>query len=184
MPKAKWGAGDNMLTADDIEGAEVQEPRMRYSGEVPPGGTYRWTIGSLKKDVSNAGNDKVVIRLELDGTWKANHKKYDGAPVWQHLALTKANAQNVRNFLDAIGATSADLLNGSIVDENGYITKLGRVGPPEGIQVFATTKRRKTTSEYPDPQLEVDYCGYIMVDGDESDDAAGGSVPDGEEPPF
>lgn len=182
MPKAKWGAGDSPLTSADIDGAEVQETRQRYSGEVPPAGTYRWAIGSLKQDVSAKGNDKLVIRLELDGTWRKNHKQFDGAPVWQHMGLTSANAENVRNFLDSIGATSKDLMEGSIVDENGYITKLGRVGDPSGIMLFANVKRRKRTADYPDAALEVEYAGYSMADEGAADDAAG--TDDGEEPPF
>lgn len=164
MPKAKWGEGENMLTAEDINGAEVLETFQRYSGPVPSAGTYRWTIETMKKDVSGAGNNKVVIRMSLDGDWKPNHGVYNGAPVWHHLALTKANAANVRNFLDSIGATSADLLNGAIVDEGGYVTKLGQIGDPTGIQVYATVKRSEKTAKYPDDRIEVAYGGYIMID--------------------
>jgi hypothetical protein len=185
MPKAKWGAGDNMLTADDINNAEVPETRTRYSGPLPPSGTYRFTIQSLKQGVSDAGNDKVTAFVTLDGTWKSNHKQFDGAPVWQHLALTQANAPQVRNFLDSIGATPADLLNGSIVDENGYITKLGKVGDPVGIQVYGTVQHSKVTAQYPDKRLEIAYAGWLMVDDEgDSADAAGPAGTDGEEPPF
>lgn len=183
MPKAKWGAGEDPLTAADIDNAEVREARPRYSGEVPPGGTYRFTLGRLKKGTSNAGNDKVVIMAFLDGSWKPNHKQYDGAPVFQHMALTKANAEQVRNFLDSIGATSKDLMTDTLTDENDYITKLGRVGDPEGIQVYITVQRSKPTKEYPDPRLEVAYAGYIPVDPDDDSDDAAGSDGDGE-PPF
>lgn len=175
MPKAKWGSGDNPLTAADIDGAEQIETRTRYSGEVPPGGTYRFTIQSMKQDVSTKGNDKVVVFLVLDGAWKPNHKQYDGAPVWHHLALTNSNKEFVRNFLDSIGATSKDLMENAIVDEAGYITKLGRVGDPSGLQVYVTTQRRKTTREYPDPQLEVTYGGYIPINEDDEAEAAGDS---------
>ncbi len=185
MPKAKWGAGDNMLTAADIDNAEVPEQRTRYSGELPPAGTYRFTIQSLKQGTSEAGNNKVTVFATLDGTWKPNHKQFDGAPVWQHLALTTANAAQVRNFLDSIGATSADLLNGAIVDENGYITKLGRAGEPVGIQVYITVQHSKPTDKYPNKRLEVAYAGYILVDEDDSADAAGpGDGGGNEEPPF
>lgn len=185
MPKAKWGAGDAALTADDINNAEVVEPRVRYSGELPPPGTYRWTIEAMQKAESSNGNDKVVIRMSLDGDWQPNHKKYNGCPVWHHLALTKANAQQVRNFLDAIGGTSADLLNNTIVDENGYISKLGRVNDPVGLQVFATIQNKKTSKEYPNPGIEVAYAGYIMVeDGDESGGDAADGDDDGGDAPF
>lgn len=184
MPKAKWGAGDNMLTAADIDNAEVPEQRTRYSGELPPAGTYRFTLTTLKKGTSDAGNDKVTAFWLLDGDWKPNHKQFNGAPVWHHLALTQANAPQVRNFLDSIGATSADLLTGSIVDENDFITKLGRVGDPVGIQAYVTVQHSKPTDKYPNKRLEVAYTGYIMVDDDDSADAAGPAGADGGEPPF
>jgi hypothetical protein len=184
VPKAKWGSGDAPLTAADIDGAEPIESRTRYSGEVPPGGTYRWTIQSLKQDTSNAGNDKVVIFLTLDGDWKPNHKQYDGAPVWHHLAMTQGNKSFVNNFMASIGGTGKDLINGALVDENGYITKLGSVGDPAGIQVFATVQRRKQTKEYPDPALELAYGGYLMVEDDDTSGDAAGPADDDGEPPF
>lgn len=182
MPKAKWGSGDAPLTSADIDSAEQLETRTRYSGEVPPGGTYRWTIQSLKGDTSAKGNDKVVVFLALDGTWKANHKQYDGAPVWHHLALTTGNAAFVKNFLDAIGATSKDLMDNALIDEAGYITKLGRVGDPSGIQVYATVQRRKTTAEYPDAAIELAYGGYIPINEDDEAEAAGSAGADPEAP--
>lgn len=183
MPKAKWGSGDAPLTSADIDGADKIESRTRYSGPVPPGGTYRFTLQSLKQGVSSEGNDKVIVFVTLDGTWKPNHKEYDGAPVWHHLALTKGNAAFVSNFLESIGATSKDLMEGAVVDENGYITKLGRVGDPAGLQMYITTQRRKTTEKYPDPQLEVAYGGYLMID--DEDEATPQPVgAGGEEPPF
>lgn len=191
MPKAKWGAGENMLTADDINSAEVSESRQRYSGPLPPAGTYRFTLQSLKQGTSNAGNAKVQVFATLDGEWKPNHAKFDGAPVFHHLALSKANASNVRNFLDSIGADAADLLERSIVDDNGYITKLGRVGDPKGLQVYITVQHSKPTDQYPDPSLNVAYNGYIMVEDDDTDAAPEGDDQDGagsddgaEEPPF
>lgn len=190
MPKAKWGAGENMLTAADIEGAEVQE-NNRYSGELPRPGTYRFTIRSLKKGVANSGNEKVTLFATLDGDWKDNHKKYDGAPVFHHLALSKNNASNVKNFLDSIGATAHDLLEASIIDDNEFITKLGRVGDPVGLQVYITVKHSKPTTEYPDPSLNVAYNGYNLVEAEDDAEPAGDVDPDGadadgagDEPPF
>src|ERR1700750_1290841 len=105
MPKAKWG-GD--LTADDIDGAERGETRKNYSGPLPPAGMYRFIIQSMKKGESNAGNDKVVIFSTLDGSWKPNHAKFDGAPLWDHLPIMKSTLGRVGNFLDSIGAEGKD----------------------------------------------------------------------------
>lgn len=184
MPKATWGAGDNPLTAEDIEAAEAPETRQRYSGEVPPGGTYRFTLGRLKKDVSSNGNDMIRIMAFVDGSWKPNHKQYDGAPLFTQVTLTKANAPNVKNFLESIGATSADLMKGTVTDEAGYITKLGRVGDPEGIQVYVTVQQSKPTPEYPNRRLETAYAPFIMVEDGDDDAAGAGTEDDGGEPPF
>lgn len=177
MPKATWGAGDEALTADDINGAEAPETRTRYSGPVPPGGTYRFVIQSLHQETSSKGNPMVRVIAALDGSWQPNHSQFDGAPVFNYITLTKANAPQVRNFLDAIGATAEDLMNKSIVDENDYITKLGSIGDPAGLLVYINTQVSKPTQQYPNPRLEVMYAGYLPVL--EGEDASGAeSVPD------
>lgn len=180
MPKAKWGAGDKPLTAEDINGAERRETEKRYSGPLPPAGTYRFIIHSMKQAESNAGNDKVVVAARLDGEWMPNHKIYDGKMIWDHLPIMESTKERVANFLDAIGATGEDLLEDAIVDENGYITKLGALGDPAGLMVYINVVRKKTTKEYPDPDIQVGFNGYIAVDedgaagpsGDDDDDAA------------
>lgn len=185
MPKAVWGAGDNMLTADDINNAEVSEPRSRYSGPVPPGGTYRFVIKSLHKETSSKGNPMVRVIAELDGTWQPNHAQFDGAPIFNYITLTKANAPQVRNFLDAIGATPDDLLKRAVVDENDYFTKLGVLGDPAGLLVYINTQRSKRTEQYPDPRLEVMYAGYLPVNEvDEDAEPVPDDATPGEEPPF
>lgn len=185
MPKATWGAGDTALTAADLDNAEREAPRIRYSGELPRNGTYRFVIQSLKKASSAAGNPKVTVFATLDGTWKANHKQYDGCPVFDHLPVMKSTANRVANFLDAIGASSNDLMKQTITDENGYITKLGSVGDPKGIMVYITVKRQAAEGEFQE-SIKVDYNGYIAVDADEvSGDAASSSGDDDAgDPPF
>lgn len=169
MAKAKWGAGDQPLTADDINNAERQETRKRYSGELPTPGTYRFEIQSLKQAESGAGNDKVVVMATLDGSWQPNHKKYDGCPIWDHLPIMSSTKERVANFLDAIGATGEDLMEKALVDENGIITKLGAIGDPKGVLVYINVQRKKPTKEYPDPAIQVGFNGYIAVDEDNDD---------------
>ena len=181
MPKATWGAGDQVLTADDVNSAERTEARKRYSGELPMSGTYRYVIQSLKQGESSKGNPKLTVTALLDGNWMPNHKQYDGCPIWDHIPVMKSTEGRVANFLDAIGASGEDLLNKTVVDENGYVTKLGSIGDPNGLLVYITVKRKKTTPEFPNPGLEVDFNGYIMVD-DEGDGA--NPTKPGEDPPF
>jgi hypothetical protein len=182
MPKAKWGGN---LTADDIDGADRGETRKNYSGPLPTAGTYRFVIQSMKQGTSGAGNDKVTIFSTLDGSWKPNHKKYDGCPLWDHLPIMDSTKGRVGNFLDAIGATGKDLF-GAIVDDDGKITKLGRVGDPNGLIVYINIKKKPAEGGY-DEGIQTGFNAYNPVDDedDDSDDSAeDGADDDGDEPPF
>jgi hypothetical protein len=182
MPKATWGSGDEALSAADIDGAERQETRKRYSGELPRSGTYRFVIQSIKKAESSKGNPKATITATLDGSWRKNHAEFDGCPIWDHLPIMKSTAERVANFLDAIGATSTDLMKNAIIDENGYITKLGSVGDPAGLMVFINVKYVPARDGY-QPKLETDYNAYSAVD-DPEETGEGGTGATGEDPPF
>lgn len=182
MPKASWGSGDEALTASDIDGAERQEVQKRYSGELPRSGTYRFIIKSLKKGESNSGNPKLVVFATLDGSWRKNHAQYDGCPIWDHLPIMPQTKERVANFLDAIGATGKDLMSGTVVDENGYVTKLGSVGDPAGIMVYINVKYQPAEGQY-QASLKTDYSAYSAVD--DPDETAGGPAAEGDvEPPF
>lgn len=182
MPKAKWGAGDKVLTAADIDGAERQEPQKRYSGPLPPAGTYRFEIKSLKQATSGNNNPMVNLFAVLDGTWMPNHEQYDGCPFWDRIPVMDSTKERLANFLDSIGATGADLMEKSIVDENKVITKLGDVGDPSGIMVYITIKHKKTTKQYPNPGLESAFNAYIPVE--DPADGTAGTADNGDEPPF
>lgn len=179
MPKAKWGAGDKELTAADIDGAERTETKKRYSGPLPPSGTYRFVIQSLRKAESNNGNPMVVAYFNLDGSWMENHATYDGAFLADRITVIDSTKEKLANFLDAIGATGSDLLDDCLIDEKGVITKLGQLGDPAGILVYINVKHSKRTKEYPDSKLEVDFNGYIAVDEDNADPVGATG-----EPPF
>lgn len=179
MPKAKWGAGDKALTAGDIDGAERQESRPRYSGPMLiPSGTYRWTIQYIKQAESAKGNPMAEVMLTLDGAWRKNHAEYDGFPLWDRIPIMTSTVGRVANFMDAIGGTGRDLIDGSIMDENKRITKLGSVGDPKGLMVYCTIQRNKPTKEYPDPKMEPGFDPYIIVEGDVDEVADGADAGD------
>jgi hypothetical protein len=184
MPKATWGSGDKALSAADIDGAEREAPRTRYSGPQPRSGTYRFVIKSMKQGVSSNNNPMITITSILDGSWMPNHKEYDGFPLWDRLPVMDSTKGRVANFLDAIGATGEDLMRKTIVDENGYITKLGDVGDPAGIMCYITIKRDKPTKQYPEPGMSVDFNGYIPLEDDADADGAAGTADGEDEPPF
>lgn len=183
MPKAIWGSGDEALTASDIDGAERQETRKMYSGDLPKSGTYRFVIQNLQNGESKNGNPKLRVFATLDGTWMRNHAKYDGCPIWDHIPVMKSTAGRVANFLDAIGASSKDLYS-SLVDENGLITKLGKIGDPAGIMVYVNVKQKPADGGY-EAGIQVGFNGYIPVSEDDEAEANAGTEDDGDDaPPF
>jgi len=185
MPKATWGAGDKALTAADIDGAERSEARIRYSGpNIIPSGTYRWVVQYLKKTESSKGNPMIEAMLTLDGTWKRNHAEYEGFPMWDRITVIESTKEKLANFLDGIGATGKDLLQGTIVDEDGRITKLGSVGDPAGIMVFCTIEKEKPTKEYPEPRMRPGFNAYIPVNEVEDETGTAPDAGSQEEPPF
>jgi hypothetical protein len=182
MPKATWGSGDQALTAADIDGAERPEVTARYSGPLPPTGMYLFTIQRIRKVKSQNENPMMNVRLALDGSWRSNHKQFDGCPLWDRIPVMDSTKQRVANFLDAIGGTGKDLMTGTIVDEEGYITKLGAVGDPEGIQVLVNVKYVAADGQY-GAKLETFFASYLPYDGESADPVEAGAA-DGVEPPF
>lgn len=177
MPKVNWaGEGEeDILTAADIEGAE--DGFQAYAGDLPPGGVYRFRIGRMKFTKANSTTSKGLnVRLRLDGSWKANHAKFDGCPLWDTVWITKGSAGFVKAFCQAIGVSAADILNKVVVDEDGYVTKIGtKPIKDDDIVVYVAVKR----GEYNDtPRLEKAGTGYQIVeaDGDTDGEETSGSA--------
>lgn len=171
MPKAKWGSGEDALTTDDLEGAEYQQYE-RYTGEVPPSGVYRVLLRRLRKVEFNSGSQGLKVFLVVDGSWKQEHKRYDGAPIWDQKVFTKPSAPFVRNFADALGVSYKDLLNNMVIDEDGYVVKIGRQAiADQDLILFVDTRREMYEGN---PSLKVRGTGYLIgmedEDGDSGDD--------------
>lgn len=184
MPKATWGN----FSSEDINNAETREGFAPYSGPLPRAGLYRFTLKFAKQGESGAGNPKLQMLWELDGSWKAEHKKFEGCPLWDNMPVMKSTAFRVRAFCDAIGMPYKEFQTGIITDDDGKVTKLGRtIGDPAGIQVYANVTRRPATDQY-EESLTLVGTGYLPIDEvdedaeDQTDED--GDENDDDEPPF
>lgn len=185
MPKAKWGTGDEALTAADIDGAKSSE-FTPYAGPLPPAGLYKFVVKQMKQGTSGTGNPKLVTIMELAGDWKPTHEKYDGCPLFDHMPVMKSTAFRVKAFCEAFGMTSKEFYGGILTDEDGKVTKLGSLGDPAGLEVFVNVKPNPPTEKYPNPNLGLNGTGYLPVDDDaveDADEATGDDAAD-DEPPF
>lgn len=170
MPKAKWGE----FGASDIDNAESRGGFTPYAGPIPPSGLYRFITKQMKVGRSQAGNPKLQTVLELDGTWKDNHKKYEGCPLFDNMPVMKSTDFRVRAFCDAYGITSKEFVTGIITDDDGKVTKLASAGEPAGIEVYINVQKRAATDAYAEG-LQLNGTGYLPVDevADDADDADG-----------
>lgn len=187
MPKVKWG-GD--LDADAIESAE--STRSEYTGPIPPAGVYRFKLRFSKKDESKEGNPKLVNLLVLDGSWKRDHAKFDGCPLWEHLPVGKKTAFRVRAYCDALNITAADFMGRMLVDDEGFVQKIGKLTIADEDRLVLCKVFPERSDEYGDRLGFGKSGGYLPFnedddDDDDSGDADGDADDDdgkGEEDPF
>jgi hypothetical protein len=168
MPKINWAGDDedDALTADDVEGAE--EGFQAYAGEIPPGGVYRFIIRRIKFKKASTGTKGLSLRLNLDGSWKSAHRKYDGCPLWDDVWMTKGSAAFVKALAQAIGVSAQDIIEKVVVDEDGYVTKIGRkVFEDKEYPVYIAVKRGEYNDE---PRLEKAGTGFQVVEADAEPD--------------
>lgn len=175
MAKAKWANSD--LTADDIDNVEESEEFIPYSGEVPPRGLYRFKLRWIRTDVSSNGNDMFFLLAVLDGSWKPNHKQFDGYPMFDHIALTKASAPRMRAFVDALGVSSKDVINSTVTQKddrgNEVVQKIGRQKIADQDLLLYINTQREDSKEYGE-KLRPTFRGYQPageMDDDSGDDA-------------
>lgn len=200
MPKITWEAppDDEAITADDIDNAPEDE-YQEYAGDLPPGGVYRFKLRRMKPKTSSTNKQGINLGLNLDGSWKPQHAKYDGCPMWDTIWMTKASAGFAKAFAAALGVTGAALVTGVVTDNDGVITKIGNKKITEGMTFVIAVRRGDYNGE---PRIERAGSGYQVVDSaaspavaDEPEDkpakgkAATGkkgkkSKADDDEPPF
>lgn len=162
MPKISWAASDedDVVTAEDIDSAE--EGFATYTGDIPPGGVYRFKLKRSKYTQFGTGNQGFNNLLILDGSWKPAHAKYDGCPLWDKVTMTKAAAAFAKAFAAALGVSAADLIARTVVDEDGVVTKIGKKTIDEKVVLYVAVKRGMYNEE---PRLETAGTAYQVVEG-------------------
>lgn len=192
MGKVKWGnvGGDQeALTADDINSAETgYKP---FDGPTPAPGVYRMRI-SLKQQTSSNGNPMInVMGVLVPRGDRKGENKMKGFTAWGRIPVMKSTAFRVRPLLEALKVSATDFLSKTMTDEEGRITRIGKLNLADGVEVLAELRMGKPytnseTGETRPAQLELNTFLPLNEDddsdGDDSDE--GDDDGDGEEPPF
>lgn len=176
MPKVKWG-GD--ISVEDIDSAE--SGFTPYSGDIPTPGVYRFTLRHALQGKSTQGNPKIKWVWILDGSWKKEHKKYDGCPVFDEMPMTASSAFRAKAICAALGVSAKDIINNTVTDEDGYLTKIGKQTIEEGLEVYIAVKQEND----PDygKRLRLNGGGYLPLDdAEDAEEDAAESAEDGPDP--
>lgn len=124
MPTVNWGIGEEVI--DDFDRESQFTP---YRGPVPPSGAvYQWKI---TKNVSRAAATReklpqLRVGLELIPRKGFDEAQFKGYYITAFLSISERTAFMYVPFLDAIGASSNDFINRTVVDEDGKIVRIGR----------------------------------------------------------
>lgn len=171
MPKAKWGNTD--LTADAIDEVEPDQFK-RYTGPPLVGNgpaVYKVRVGRLKKAESKAGNDKIQFMGFVDGSWRPEVKRYDGAPIFDDIPLTSGAVRRVKAFCDALGVSGRDLLERVVTTDDGVILKIGsKVVGGDNAKPFYIIVDCEVDRNGDNPRVRPRFTGYLPLDEDSAEE--------------
>lgn len=180
-------------TWDDF--SDVEEKEGFVSAPLPPNGTYRYTIKSMKIKTNRSGDSMLSILFVLDDK-TGKFTKHNGSACWWNGNLTKVGAGFVNRFLNAAGLGLHDLWTGRVLvsaEDNEVVTKIGSKAV-EGLAVMISVKhgednkgndRVNAVDFFParsaKAQAEDDEYGD---DDEDAEDADTDEDEDDDEPPF
>ena len=173
MPKVKWGGDIDQNAIDEAESRGAE-----YTGPIPPSGIYRFKLRWAKQDESGSGNPKLTSLLLLDGSWKPEHKKFDGCPLWDHMPVMGKTAFRVRAFCDALNVTSKDFMNKTVVDDDGMVQKIGSLTIADQDRLVLVKVKFDKDEEYGERIILAKGGGYQPFKEDEDEDEADSDSPD------
>jgi hypothetical protein len=182
--KFKWGT---LQEAAEIDGWEPDEdgPQFKtYDGPRPPKGVYRFKITRMEGGTSSGGFRQMIVHLELDGSWKPEHAKFDGYYMRDYVIVKGDTGFRVKPLLDALGVTAKQMYNNTIAvdnpnDENTkLIQKIGAVSIPDSL-VIGNIWPDKNKPQYD----RIKYLRGASDDADGSGDDGGDDSGDAD-PPF
>lgn len=179
MGKVKWGGGISQDAIDEVDTSKQFTP---YDGPVPPAGVYRMKVKILRTSESSNGNPQLVIGLELvPRSDIPEQRRYKGFFLMDWITVLDSTAWRLRPFLDAVGVTSKEFLNGTVQDEEKNVTKIGKkvvVGSLVAVSI------KNGQDQKGNARMEVgQYMPVVDADDTADPDADDASGSD-DEPPF
>jgi hypothetical protein len=153
VAKAKWG-----IKGSEVDAAEESAEFEEYEGPDLKAGIYPVVLEDLKKTTFSSGNEGFFMRLKVDAPKGHPKEAYNGAPIWERIAVIDSQLWKLKPFLLALGGKGTDMdntmLGEPVGDEAGSapVTRLGRIGNPIGKKLRVSVKIER--GEYTGPKVD------------------------------
>lgn len=165
MGRVNWGFG----VGEHIDDFDRDSQYAPYTGEVPPFGTYKWLVKSVKY-VPATREKSAQVRVGLELSPRAGRKEHRYKGFFTMAFLNISNNPKARAFwvpfADAIGVTGREWETKFYTDEEGRVTKIGR-WVNKGDTAILAEIRPGTDPKYP---VNVGWMGPLTEDDEAEED--------------
>lgn len=163
MPKANWGVSTNSV--DDYDRSSQYTP---YDGPVPVNGVYRWHVKKLVM-VAATGSKLPQLRVGLELTPRSREEKqYTGYYITAFLPVSDRTAFRYVPFLDALGVKGREFTEGTIIDEEGNVKRIGKFRMNDSVFIKAQLKDDQDKNG--NPQKGIGWMGADTGESFEDDE--------------
>lgn len=163
MPKARWG-----IESSDVDDYDRSNQYMPYDGPIPPDAVYEWQIKVLKRVAGTATkNPQLRVGLELAPREDRDEEQYNGYFRMDFIPINDKTTFRYVPFLDAIGVTGREFTNGTVMDEEGNIKKIGKWRNTGEEYIRAQLKTGEDQNGAPTKQIGV----YMPLPDEDEEDA-------------
>lgn len=125
MPKVNWG----FRVSDHVDDFDRSSQFKIYTGPKPPTGAYLWRLKVLKH-AAETDSKAAQLRPGLELVPRAGYDEKKYAGFYTTAFLNISDNERARGFwvpfLDALGVTGREFQNGTMVDNEGNVTKIGK----------------------------------------------------------
>lgn len=166
MGKKKWAiTGASVAEADDSSGFEP------YEGPELVAGVYTVVVDAMKTKTFNSGNEGLDIRFKVDVPKGHRQFDYNGAAIFDRIAVIDSQRWKVKQLLTAMGGTGAEI-DQTVEDSDRVVTRLGRLGNPVGHRIKVALKNEPYVNDAGQTANSMKVSRYMKFEETTEDKAA------------
>jgi hypothetical protein len=169
ISKVKWG-GDWVDSLEQDWDEEDSSGYETYEGPRPPKGVYLAKF-RMEQAKSSNDNDQVIVHFTLVGSFKPEHRRFDGYYWRDYITFTEKTGFRTRPFLKVLGTNPREFRTQTGIDENGIIRQIGKKKFTDESLIVVSIR--------PDAKNNADYEQTRYIRMATAEDAGGKASDDG-----